>query len=159
MPEQAQLLIIYPPASPAAGRLAGHYASLTDATSSLKAALRKGGRSDAEPTMKAPCRNLVVGRASSSCTSTLNVFTDRLEYKFHHDHHGQVQMLMWFRDVDAAALDMSSLTLTFHVCRPLRHFGSDYDPGSGQDRLVLQFFQSADAVAFCRHAGHVLTKG
>lgn len=152
MPEQ-------PPAPLPAGRLAGHYASLTDASSSLKAALRRGAPSDAEPTMKAPCRNLVVGRAASSCTSVLSIFSDRLEYKFHHDRHGQVQMLMWFRDIDEATMDMSSLTLAFHVCRPLRHFGSDYDPSCGQDRLALQFFNSADAVAFCKHAGHILTTG
>ena len=106
--------------------------------------------------MKASCRNLVVGQASSSGSTVLSVYPDRLEYKFHHDQHGAVQMVMWVRDIDQASLD--GLVLSFHVGRPLRHFGIDYDPHRRSDQLVLEFCALEDAGEFRRIAGQILTK-
>ena len=139
-------------------RLAGHYASLDAATSSLKNALgtdRSSSASDGPPLFSSACRNLIVGKARSYSTSVLSAFSDRLEYVFHHDQHGPVQMLMRFRDVDQASL--SSRTLSFHVNRPLRHFGIEYDPSRKGEVLSLDLCSDSDAAEFRRVVGHFLS--
>jgi hypothetical protein len=105
--------------------------------------------------MKAPCRNLVVGQASSQASSIITVFPDRLEYNFHHNKTGRIQMCMWFRDICEAMLE--GLLLTFHVRKALRHFSSEYDPGRATDRLALEFFSLDNATEFRRVASAIFT--
>lgn len=135
-------------------RLEGHFNSLREATSSLKEALRNGSSSD-EPLMKATCRNIVVGQACSSSSSILTAYHDRLEYKFHHNNHGQVHMCMWFRDIGDARLE--GLVLSFHVARDLRHFGNDYNPNRKNDRLAVEFCCHESSREFSSVVGHILT--
>ncbi len=122
---------------------------MTAATDQLKQALGRGSSSDVL-LLKVPCRNLVVGQATSSASSILSVFSDRLEYKFLHEKQkNSVEMLMRFRDIDRADLDLQLFRLTFHVCRPLNIFGMEYD--HTKDQLSLQFCSRDDAVAFSLH--------
>jgi hypothetical protein len=108
--------------------------------------------------MKAPCKNLVVGQASTLSTSVVSVFSDRLKYKFQHDKHGNVSMLMRFRDIDKASLDAGNGKLTFHVCQPLNTFGSDYNYKNGVDVLSLHFCLRSDAQMFLNHGSCILQR-
>ncbi|GAX75536.1 hypothetical protein CEUSTIGMA_g2979.t1 [Chlamydomonas eustigma] len=138
-------------------RFASHFDALDGVTSDLKEALR-ANTSNEPPIMKAPCKNLVVGQASTSATSVVSVFSDRLEYKFQHDRHGNVSMLMRYRDIDRAYLDSGSGRLTFHVCQPLNTFGSDYNHKVGSDMLSFQFCSKSDVALFLNHGSCILRK-
>lgn len=132
-------------------------ATLEQATAALKDTFGSSAHGgEAVPCLKAVCRALVVGRATSISCSPLCMYGDRLEYKFRHQQHGCVQMLMWFRDMQDVRWEEGSRTLSFHVTRPLRHFGTEYDPGNGADRLSLQLCSAEEAAAFsaqCRQLG------
>jgi hypothetical protein len=57
-------------------------------------------------------------------SSRVDICDDRLDYRFIHPQHGQIQMLMRYQDIDAGQLDMRTGRLSFHVARPLHQFGS-----------------------------------
>lgn len=68
-------------------------------------------------------------------------------------------MLMRFRDIDHATLsprDGGSVALSFHVGRPLRHFGVEYEPGRKGDMLSLELCNDADVINFRKVVGCVL---
>jgi len=122
-------------------------AEFDERTSTMKSALKSRSQDDA--LLRVVCRSLVVGRATTTSSSPVAVFHDRLEYKFHHQKQGQVVMLMWYRDIDSARLNEGSLVFTFHVARPLtQHFAGEYDPGCATDWLALQFCSREDAARF-----------
>ncbi|KAG1659722.1 hypothetical protein FOA52_012262 [Chlamydomonas sp. UWO 241] len=129
----------------ACARIAESVAQFDSLTASLRSSLN--GRSQEEPRLRCVVRNLTVGRATSSASSPLSVYDDRIEYKFHHASQGAVSMLMWYKDFDQAALE--TLTFNFHVARPLtQHFSGEYDCGRAGDALSMTFCSREDAGAF-----------
>lgn len=67
-----------------------------------------------------------VGKASSDTALPLLCFKDRLEYRFVHDRHGTVDMVMYFADMCDVVADQATGNLSFHIVTPLDMFQGTY---------------------------------
>mmetsp|Transcript_25579 Transcript_25579/g.55722 ORF Transcript_25579/g.55722 Transcript_25579/m.55722 type:complete len:269 (+) Transcript_25579:223-1029(+) len=126
-------------------RLEQELGNLASLTLGVKEALR-GHPDSGPPLAKFQCKNMAVGKATSAGSSFVSVYSDRLEYYFHHKEHGKVHMVMRFRDMEHVSLDISRMTLCFHVNKPLHMFAGEYNHQVPQHLLSFQLLSATDAM-------------
>jgi hypothetical protein len=94
-------------------------------------------------------------------SSRVDICQDRLDYKFIHPVHGQIHMLMRYKDIDGAQLDMHNSRLSFHVARPLHQFGSKlYDhtvpwPSTPSNQSVIREVGSLGTLSMVVEGEHL----
>ena len=105
----------------------------------------KFGLEQSSALLRTPAKSFIVGKLTAKHPSPVAFFRDRCTYSFFHPFQSkEIQMVMYYRDMQGVRVSAVSQTLSFRLDKVLQQFGRDYNPANPAHRISIGFNSAHD---------------